>query len=407
MRLKAWAWITTGSAFAISLISAAFSRPPFMETIVGIVGLTAIILWIAAYRKWRAAHPKPRTASRDAPKIIPPADRPSRYAETTWHQAGRATPARAVEPQDKIAASTGVPYFLLGSDGYTWMEVEGEFARTDAIQKVIGAKLRLDQEVELLDLPTELRPEPSNRYDRNAVMVIIDGWHVGYLPRDQAVEYHQPLARLVAAGVTPMVKGRVWAVAREDWKNGGTKLNARVSLAIGQPDRLAPMNNPPAAPYSLIPWGGGLQVTGEEKHLDALSNFVTPSGDSIAVGTLHALQVPAPKGATREVAELRLDGERVGQMTPASSVHFLPTIKHLEDQGRLTAVWVRVKGSAVAAQAVLQATKAHELRADWFGAASTIPALYPRQAGHAVESEVADDVAEVADAARPAPMWDD
>lgn len=287
------------------------------------------------------------------------------------------------------------------------MEVEGEFARTEAIERVIGRKLKTNQEVELVELVAELRPEPANPYDTNAVMVLIKGWHVGYLGRDDAAQYQAPLARLVAAGVAPTVKARLWAAAREDWKNGGTKLNARVTLAIGQPDRLAPMNNPPSAPYSLIPWGSGLQVTGEEHHLDALSDFITPSGDGIAIATLHALSVPAPKGTTKEVTEVRLDGERIGQMTPGSSVHFLPTIKHLADQGRVAAGWVRVKGSAVAAQAVLQATKAHELPADWFGAPSTVPALYPQRTARPSETEDAEDMSKVIEGQRPAPMWDD
>lgn len=316
--------------------------------------------------------------------------------------------ARESAPRAPIAAPTGTPFLLLGSDGYTWMEVEGEFARTDAIEKIIGRRLQVNQEVELVELDAELRPEPTNRYDKNAVMVLIKGLHVGYLGRDYAANYHAPLARLTAVGVTPLVKARLWAAKRRNWEGNRTKLNARVSLAIGQPDRLAPMNNPPAAPYSLIPWGNGLQVTGEEHHLEALSDFVTPSGDGIAIGTIHAIQVPAAKGGTRDVAEVRLDGERIGQMTPATSAHFLPTVKHLADQGRVAAVWVRVKGSAVAAQAVLHATKAHELPADWFGAPSTIPALYPRRIpAAAVDVEVAEDVAEIVDAHRPAPMWDD
>ncbi|MFT4051593.1 MAG: HIRAN domain-containing protein [Microbacterium sp.] len=287
------------------------------------------------------------------------------------------------------------------------MDIEGEFARQDAIHHVIGRKPRLDEEIELTALPTELRPEPTNHYDANAVMVIINGWHVGYLPREIAAEYHAPLARLVTAGVTPMVRARLWAVTRRDHDGRGVRSHARVTLAVGTTDRLAPLNNPPAGPYSLIPWGSGLQVTGEEHHLNALSDFVTPSGDGIAIATLHALQIPATKGTTREVVEVRLDGERVGQMTPVSSTHFLPTIHHLGDQGLVTAAWARVKGSAVAAQVVLQATKAHELPADWFGAPATIPALYPRRGADPIGSERFEDVAEIIEGQRPEPMWGD
>ena len=97
-------------------------------------------------------------------------------------------------------------------------------------------------------------------------------------------------------------------------------------------------------------------------------------------------------------------------MTPASSTHFLPIIKHLEDQGRTAAVWVRVKGSAGAAQAVLQATKAHELPQDWFASPVTLPVLYPDHSQAPADQELADDVAEIiGDRAsdRPSPMWND
>jgi hypothetical protein len=35
------------------------------------------------------------------------------------------------------------------------------------------------------DSPVELRPEPTNQYDSNAIMVLIDGVHVGYVPQDE------------------------------------------------------------------------------------------------------------------------------------------------------------------------------------------------------------------------------
>ncbi|WP_424446411.1 hypothetical protein [Microbacterium sp. CH-015] len=392
----------------------------------GLLGIPVItiaaLVWSAALKGQQTTAGNPVAPPAATPPVAPaPSSDARRHADVTWHRAQdeavatgapatrrRAREALDAKPHVPLAAASGTPFYLLGSDGYTWMEVEGEFARTDAIEKVVGRRLQVNQEVELIELDAELRPEPTNPYDRNAVMVIIKGWHVGYLGRDNAAEYHEPLARLTRAGVTPLVKARLWAAKRRNWEGTGDRLNARVTLAIGQPDRLAPINNPPAAPYSLIPWGGGLQVTGEEHHLDALSDFITPSGDGIAIGTLHTLTLPAAKGATKEVAEVRLDGERIGQMTPASSAHFLPTVRHLADQGRQTAVWVRVKGSAVAAQAVLQATKAHELPADWFGEPVTIPALYPRTVtAAAVDGETAEDVAEIVDGQRPAPMWDD
>lgn len=42
----------------------------------------------------------------------------------------------------------------------------------------------------------DLEPEPTNQYDPNAVKVIYDNKHLGYIPRDLAGE----VARLIAGG---------------------------------------------------------------------------------------------------------------------------------------------------------------------------------------------------------------
>lgn len=397
--------IVFGVVLAVT-VSADAAVPWFAAGVIGIPVITAgAIAWSLSIRKRNSPGSRPAVMGR-APRSVP--NRAS--ASTISRSAGtpRRTERRA-EPEPVTPAS-GRRFSLLGSDGYPWMEVEGEFARMRAIHMVIGRAPRLDEEIELTELAAEFRPEPTNPYDRNAVMVIINGWHVGYLPREEAARYHAPLARLAAADVVPVATARLWATTRRDYSGGDTKSHARITLALGAPERLAPLNNPPAAPYSLIPWGSGLQVTGEEHHLAELSDFITPDGDGIAIGTIHRLELPAPKGATKEVAEVRLDGERIGQMTPASSTHFLPTIKHLEDQGRVAAVWVRVKGSTVAAQAVLQATKAHELPHDWFGSAVTLPVLYPERAQPSADRGLADDIEEITGDERidrPTPMWND
>lgn len=330
--------------------------------------------------------------------------------DITWHrpsEAERPAPASRKSLRTSNYSPPRVEYFVIGSDGYPSVEIEGEFARMDAIHRVLGRKPKLDEEIEAESLAAELRPEPTNKYDSNAVMVLIGGHHIGYIGRELAAIYQEPLTRLTRAGVAPMTRARVWASARRNWEGNGLKYFSRVTIALGHPDMLAPANNPPEAPYSLVPWGGGLQVTGEENHLDVLSEFTSDGGESIVIGTIHVLEVPGPKGSVREVVEVRIDGYRIGQMTSATSQHFFPTIKHLDDQGLQTAVWLKVKGSAIAAQAVLQATRSHELLSDWFISPSTIPAIYPRQIKPNLSSDRAEDVAEIAEHSIPAPMWDD
>ena len=91
---------------------------------------------------------------------------------------------------------TRTGYLLIGADGYANTEVAGEFARVDSIHKAIGRKPKLDEEIELTDLVAALVPEPSNPHDRNAIMVQINGQHIGYLEKEDAARY-QPVIRQV------------------------------------------------------------------------------------------------------------------------------------------------------------------------------------------------------------------
>jgi hypothetical protein len=120
-----------------------------------------------------------------------------------------------------------------------------------------------------------------------------------------------------------------------------------------------------------------LQVTGEENHLADLAPFLPTSGRGVLVVTLH--RGSAEKGRTvTEFAEVRLNGRRVGQMTPASSKHFLSLVYHLEAKGLVTAAWAQIKGSALAAELVLQAAKASDVDNEWLtGDPVAVPRLVP------------------------------
>ncbi len=287
-----------------------------------------------------------------------------------------APPARAprlLRPGGDLA-----PYILLGSDKYKATEVEGVFARTSEIAKVIksltGRVLRLDEEVEIPDVAASLRTEPANRYHRRAIMVIIDGLHVGYVAREDADRYHPSMSRIEAAGYTPTTRARLWAVQRQGW-DGPPKVHARVSLALNEPHLLIPVNEPPTVAYSLLPWGNAVQVTGEENHLDAIAPHVNLGSESIAIGTLHRVETTSARGVAKQLVDVRIDGRAVGSLTATTSPHYLPTIQHLELGGLVAAAWVKVKGSAIAAQVTVQAARPPELPPEWFSAPTLIQPL--------------------------------
>lgn len=60
----------------------------------------------------------------------------------------------------------------------------------------------------------ELRPEPDNPHDPNAVMVLIDGHHVGYLPAKSVQQSRRLIDRAIAehgAATCPAVINKGWS----------------------------------------------------------------------------------------------------------------------------------------------------------------------------------------------------
>lgn len=254
------------------------------------------------------------------------------------------------------------------------LEVAGEFAREANIVKVIGGRPAPNKDVEIEDVPVTLVLEPSNSHDRNAVMVQVNGLTVGYLTREDAQLYKQPLTRLAASGCVATTTGRIWA-STDNW-DGRKKFRSRVTVALPPVEMMLPLNNPPKGEYNLLPWGGGLQVTKEEDHFDVLFHHVPPSGTGLIYVTLHKGIRTLKNGTEKPFVEIRADGERVGEMTPATSGHFLPLVEHLEATGEIPTALAKITGSALAAQLVLQAAKAPEIPDSWIASSpNQVPRL--------------------------------
>lgn len=254
------------------------------------------------------------------------------------------------------------------------LEVAGEFAREANIVKVIGGRPAPNKDIEIEDVPIALVLEPDNAHDRNAVMVQVNGLTLGYLTREDAKLYQQPLTRLAASGCVATTVGRIWA-STDNW-DGRKKFRSRVTVALPPVEMMLPLNNPPKGNYNLLPWGGGLQVTKEEDHFDVLFHHVPPAGTGLAYVTLHKGIRTLKNGTEKPFVETRIDGERVGEMTPATSGHFLPLIEHLDTAGEIPTALAKITGSALAAQLVLQAAKAPEIPDSWMASSpNQVPRL--------------------------------
>jgi hypothetical protein len=93
------------------------------------------------------------------------------------------------------------------------IEVSGEQHHIKAIKAVFkGAGLSITQDgVTLEEVPTYLCPEPSNSYDKDAVMVMVGIHLVGYVPAELARDYSPPLLELARRGEAVGCESRIWA----------------------------------------------------------------------------------------------------------------------------------------------------------------------------------------------------
>ncbi len=107
--------------------------------------------------------------------------------------------------------------------GWPDIEVEGEAHRREEVSRVFRGIGRTEGGVTMQH--AYLVPEPNNRFDRNAVKVVIRGEHVGYVPADVSAQV-AAACKSLGRGSVAVVPARVWArVDGETWR-------ARVTLSF-------------------------------------------------------------------------------------------------------------------------------------------------------------------------------
>ncbi|QHC67155.1 DUF2510 domain-containing protein [Rathayibacter sp. VKM Ac-2759] len=255
---------------------------------------------------------------------------------------------------------------LPNADGTPTVDAIDEAERIEEIADALGRPVRPGEVVEE-SLDVELIPEPDHPTGAPAVSVRARGRVIGYLP--DAASYRPAIDRIVASGVLPVTGARLRV------ERGEEGLRASLRLALPSPDLVVPLNAPPTSPYSVLPWGRGLQVLREDEHFAQLTGLV--EGRGLVLVTLHLLP--------SELVEVRLDGARVGELSTGTSPHFAPTVRHLEGLGLTATAYAALRSSPLKAELTLQAARASELPAPWVdGPAVTLPALVPTAARYDV-----------------------
>ncbi|CAL9380542.1 hypothetical protein SUDANB95_01047 [Actinosynnema sp. ALI-1.44] len=245
------------------------------------------------------------------------------------------------------------PVVLRGS-GWFGQEVVGESHYTKALQRLAGKTRTGERET-----PAELRPEPNNRHDRNAVQVVVEGHVVGYLPREAAAEYHRPLRQV---GRPASCRARLW------WSRERGDFRASVSLDLAEAALLFPVNAVDTGRrHVVVPPGRKFQLAKENEHLDVLAPLIERGlapGRALVVAALRVVERIGPR-STSQVVEVLVDDRLIGELSKQTSTRLAPLVRPLQEAGVTCYADVLLSGNAFAVEARLHIAPPDELPHDF------------------------------------------
>lgn len=119
---------------------------------------------------------------------------------------------------------------VLVGDGAFQLRVVGTSYHQDLLEQIAGARTRAGYHRCCGAL---LVPQPSNRYDRHAVAVIIHDLEVAHLARPDALEFGDVLraSRFADVACEAEIVGG-WLRSSDDWGYVGVRLNALMPFQV-------------------------------------------------------------------------------------------------------------------------------------------------------------------------------
>jgi len=231
--------------------------------------------------------------------------------------------------------------------GYFGRDVVGESNYVKAIRNAVGKK---GGEKELW---VTLEREPSNKYDRNAVRVHIQGATVGYVPKEETGEFQGLLQAAEQKNVVVMAWARVWFSGDQNGDPYGS-----VNFDCGEVSHAWPVNaQPDEATSAIWPSGRRLKVSVEDDTKavvqSVLSKAYTPGK---CVGYL---KLDLPEGEKKMAVSF--DGAMLGTLSPAASAKMGEVLGVASKAGRSLYVIGEFVGNAVVAEVKIMAKPPEEL----------------------------------------------
>jgi HIRAN domain-containing protein len=171
-------------------------------------------------------------------------------------------------------------------EGYEDLEVVGEASYQNALWRLCGRALG---EQVRHDVIAVLIPEPSNLYDPNAIAVVVDGYLVGYLPRQTAAAFGAGLRHLMTlTGAHVALRGVI--------VGGGIRQDGPGRLGVWLSHEPAAFGIAPAKPSRVSDTGEmrtgfseAWRTDAEDDSYDLSWSATLPAADRPAIAQLRTL----------------------------------------------------------------------------------------------------------------------
>ena len=249
------------------------------------------------------------------------------------------------------AMSKVTPFDVWERGGWCSQEVAGEQYYVKGWRSLLPRTLPT-QGVELTDHALLVRSRPTGTTGTLSAWRFVIARSAIFPPRTPK-RYRPVLDHLPRAASPRGSRRRIWASPeiefqydrRGEVRESDTgRVRCRISLALPEPHLLIPMNAPPFEPHTMLPMGGSVTVKTDGVPMSVFEPVLNDAGEAWAYATLQEIHEQLAR-STRELIEVRINGLRAGQMTPAMSKKFLPVVRTLAGQGRLCATPAIVRGN--------------------------------------------------------------
>lgn len=216
-----------------------------------------------------------------------------------------------------------LPYHLVAD---SMLAVVGEAHYQRALRGAAGGRSSEDG----ITVQACISREPRNKYDKNAVRISVDGETVGYIARELAPLMRARLQWIESQGQVATCPARIL---------GGSRAKPHYGIVLHCSQALnGYANERPAEPLVLLPGNWITTVTGEEHHQEILDRYAPEQPDQAVYiyATLGWCEVVKGKYRGTQAIEVRVDGQRVGQLTHAMTERYERDIEPLLRDDRLT-----------------------------------------------------------------------